>query len=214
MRTVWGDHKRFVSTYLTKFPGHYFTGDYAQVDDAGYFFILGCSGDIIKVSSHRFGSAEVEAAINSHPDVAESAVCPYPHQLKGSTIFAYVTLMQGVEGTEDLKGAIIKHVRNVAGPTVKPEIIMFTEALPKTRSGKIMRRVLKAIATMGDIGDEMTLANPEVVQDLVDARALMAKSNSKIPLHCRMSFFLLYFTLNPLKWAIKMFRQDINIIFV
>jgi acetyl-CoA synthetase len=179
MRTVWGDHKRFVSTYLTKFPGHYFTGDYAQVDDAGYYFILGRSDDVIKVSGHRLGSAEVEAAINSHPLVAESAVCPYPHQLKGSTIFAYITLMAGEKGSDELKLEIIKHVRNIAGPTVKPEIIMFTEALPKTRSGKIMRRVLKAIATMGDIGDVMTLANPEVVQDLVDARALMGEISFK-----------------------------------
>ena len=175
MRTVWGDHDRFVSTYLTKFPGHYFTGDYAQVDAEGYYFILGRSDDVIKVSGHRLGSAEVEAAINSHPKVAESAVCPYPHKLKGSTIFAYVTLMQGVEKTEELKADIVKHVRSVAGPTVKPEIIMFSDALPKTRSGKIMRRVLKAIATMGDIGDVMTLANPEVVQALVDERAKMGE---------------------------------------
>ncbi len=175
MRTVWGDHERFVSTYLAKFPGHYFTGDYAQVDDEGYYFILGRSDDVIKVSGHRLGSAEVEAAINSHPNVAESAVCPYPHSVKGSTIFAYVTLMQGVEGTEDLKKGIQTHVRTVAGPAVKPEIIMFSEALPKTRSGKIMRRVLKAIATMGDIGNTMTLANPEVVQALVDERAKMGE---------------------------------------
>ncbi|WP_371804278.1 acetate--CoA ligase [Candidatus Lokiarchaeum ossiferum] len=175
MRTVWGDHDRFVSTYLTKFKNHYFTGDYAQIDEKGYYFILGRSDDVIKVSGHRLGSAEVEAAINSHDAVAESAVCPYPHSLKGSTIFAYVTLMSGVEGTEELKADIVKHVRAMAGPAVKPEVIMFSDALPKTRSGKIMRRVLKAIALMGDIGNVMTLANPEVVQALVDERAKLGE---------------------------------------
>jgi len=170
MRTVWGDHDRFVKTYLTKFPGHYFTGDYAQIDDDGYYFILGRSDDVIKVSGHRLGSAEVEAAINSHEAVAESAVCPFPHPVKGSTIFAYVTLMTGVEPTEELKKEIQKHVRVTAGPAVYPEIIMFSEALPKTRSGKIMRRVLKAIATQSDIGNTMTLANPEVVQHLIEER--------------------------------------------
>ncbi|QEE16851.1 acetate--CoA ligase [Promethearchaeum syntrophicum] len=175
MRTVWGDHDRFVQTYLTKFPGHYFTGDYAQIDAEGYYFILGRSDDVIKVSGHRLGSAEVEAAINSHPKVAESAVCPYPHSMKGSTIFAYITLMQGVEKAEELKAEIVAHVRSVAGPTVKPEIIMFSDALPKTRSGKIMRRVLKAIATMADIGDVMTLSNPEVVQHLIDERAKLGE---------------------------------------
>lgn len=170
MRTVWGDHPRFVSTYLNKFPGHYFTGDYALIDEEGYYFILGRSDDVIKVSGHRLGSAEVEAAINSHEKVAESAVVPYPHPVKGSTIFAYVTLMQGVEKNDDLKKAIQKHVRSVAGPAVLPEIIMFTDAVPKTRSGKIMRRVLKAIATQKDIGNTMTLANPEVVNALIDER--------------------------------------------
>lgn len=175
MRTVWGDHERFKQTYLSKFPGHYYTGDYAQVDDEGYYFILGRADDVLKVSGHRLGSAEVEGSINSHPDVAESAVCAYPHSIKGSTIFAYVTLMSGVEGTEDLKVAIVKHVRAVAGPTVKPEVIMFTEALPKTRSGKIMRRVLKAIATQSDVGNTMTLANPEVVQGLIEEREKMGE---------------------------------------
>ncbi len=176
MRTVWGDHERFVSTYLTKFKGHYFTGDYAQIDEDGYYFILGRSDDVIKVSGHRLGSAEVEAAINSHPKVAESAVCPYPHSVKGSTIFAYVTLMGGVEGDEDLKKAIQLHVREVAGPAVLPEVIVFTDALPKTRSGKIMRRVLKAIATQAeDIGNVMTLANPEVVEGLIEDRAKLGK---------------------------------------
>jgi acetyl-CoA synthetase len=170
MRTVWGDHDRFLQTYFSKFKGHYFTGDYAQIDAEGYYFILGRSDDVIKVSGHRLGSAEVEAAVNSHPKVAETAVCPYPHPVKGSTIFAYVTLMTGVEGSPELKKEIQKHVRAVAGPAVYPEIILFTAALPKTRSGKIMRRILKAIATQGDIGNTMTLANPEVVEGLIEDR--------------------------------------------
>ncbi|MHA1871241.1 MAG: AMP-binding enzyme, partial [Promethearchaeota archaeon] len=170
MRTVWGDHERFVKTYLTRFPGHYNTGDYALVDEEGYYFILGRSDDVIKVSGHRLGSAEVEAAINSHPKVAESAVCPYPHPVKGSTIFAFVTLMKGVEKTEELKKEIQQHTRKVAGPAVYPEVIMFADALPKTRSGKIMRRILKAIATQSDIGNTMTLANPEVVEHLIEER--------------------------------------------
>ncbi|MBD3187573.1 acetate--CoA ligase [Candidatus Bathyarchaeota archaeon] len=170
MRSVWGDHPRFVNTYLKKFDGHYFTGDYAMIDDEGYYFILGRSDDVIKVSGHRLGSAEVESAINSHPKVAESAVVPYPHPVKGSTIFAYVTLMTGVDPSDDLKKDIQKHTRKVAGPAVLPEIIMFTEAVPKTRSGKIMRRILKAIATKQDIGNTMTLANPEVVENLIEER--------------------------------------------
>ncbi|MBD3353422.1 MAG: acetate--CoA ligase [Candidatus Lokiarchaeota archaeon] len=175
MRTVWGNHERFVSTYLSKFPGHYYTGDYAQIDDEGYYFILGRADDVIKVSGHRLGSAEVESAINSHPKVAESAVCPYPHSIKGSTIFAFVTLMEGVDPSEDLKKEIQNHTRSVAGPTVKPEVIMFADALPKTRSGKIMRRILKAIATQSEIGNTMTLANPDVVQHLVEERAKLGK---------------------------------------
>ncbi|MHA1792171.1 MAG: acetate--CoA ligase [Promethearchaeota archaeon] len=177
MRTVWGDHERFVNTYLKKFPGHYFTGDYALIDDEDYYFILGRADDVIKVSGHRLGSAEVEAAINSHPKVAESAVVPYPHPVKGSTIFAYVTLMKGVEPTDELKKDIQKHTRTVAGPAVYPEIIMFSDALPKTRSGKIMRRILKAIATQKDIGNTMTLANPDVVQHLIDERKNLGEIN-------------------------------------
>ncbi|MFX0210793.1 MAG: acetate--CoA ligase, partial [Candidatus Hodarchaeota archaeon] len=142
MRTVWGNHERFINTYLIQFPGYFFTGDYALIDDEGYYFILGRSDDVIKVSGHRFGSAEVEAAINSHPKVAESAVIPYPHPVKGATIFAYITLMSDVEQTDELKINIQKHVRSVAGPSVYPEIIIFADAVPKTRSGKIMRRIL------------------------------------------------------------------------
>ena len=175
MRTVWGDHERFINTYLAQFPGHYFTGDYAQVDDEGYYFILGRSDDVIKVSGHRLGSAEVEAAINSHPKVAESAVIPYPHSVKGATIFAYITLMNDDDASDDLKKEIQKHVRSVAGPAVYPEIIMFAAAVPKTRSGKIMRRILKAVAEEKDIGNTMTLANPEVVEGLIARRKMMGE---------------------------------------
>jgi acetyl-CoA synthetase len=175
MRTVWGDHERFVNTYLTQFPGYYFTGDYALIDKDGYYFILGRSDDVIKVSGHRLGSAEVEAAINSHPKVAESAVIPYPHPVKGSTIFAYLTLMADVEPSEELKKEIQTHVRSIAGPAVYPEIIMFADAVPKTRSGKIMRRVLKAVAIQKDIGNVMTLSNPEVVEELIARRKMMGE---------------------------------------
>jgi len=175
MRTVWGDHERFVNTYLTQFPGHYFTGDYALIDKDGYYFILGRSDDVIKVSGHRLGSAEVESAINSHPKVVESAVIPYPHPVKGSTIFAYLTLMADVEPTEELKKEIQAHVRSIAGPAVYPEIIMFADAVPKTRSGKIMRRVLKAVAIQKEIGNVMTLSNPEVVEELIARRKMMGE---------------------------------------
>ncbi len=171
MRYVWGDEQRFFNTYLAKFPGYYMSGDYALLDEEGYWFILGRTDDVIKVSGHRLGSAEVESAINSHPKVAESAVVPYPHPVKGSTIFAYVTLMSGVQESDALKKEIQQHVRTVAGPAVFPEIIMFTPAVPKTRSGKIMRRILKAVAlNTQDYGNIATLANPEVVEALVEAR--------------------------------------------
>src|SRR5271157_1771552 len=178
MRTVYNDHDRFVKTYLTQFPGNYLTGDYALIDKEGYWFILGRADDVIKVSGHRLGSAEVESAINSHPSVAESAIVPYPHPVKGSTIFAFVTLMKGVEPSDELKVEIQQHVRKVAGPTVFPEIIIFTPAVPKTRSGKIMRRILKAVALQdGNLGDTTTLSNPEVVDALIAARAELGEIN-------------------------------------
>lgn len=175
MRTVWGDHQRFINTYLTQFEGYYFTGDYAMIDEDSYYFILGRSDDVIKVSGHRLGSAEVEAAINSHPKVAESAVIPYPHPIKGSTIFAYITLMADIEPNDDLKKEIQSHVRSVAGPAVYPEVIMFADAVPKTRSGKIMRRILKAVAIGQDIGNVMTLDNPEAVEELIARRKMMGE---------------------------------------
>ena len=176
MRTVWGDYQRFYDTYLAKFKGYYFSGDYALIDDEGYYFILGRADDVIKVSGHRLGSAEVEAAINSHPAVAESAVVPYPHPVKGSTIFAFVTLKVGQTPSEELKKDIQANTRKVAGPAVFPELIMFSDALPKTRSGKIMRRVLKAIAEQSEkSGDITTLANPEVVAALIEERKKMGE---------------------------------------
>lgn len=178
MRTVWGQHQRFFDTYFSKFPKHYQTGDFAQFDSEGYWFILGRADDVIKVSGHRLGSAEVEAAINSHPDVAESSVVPYPHSIKGSTIFAFVTLkaFKNITPSEQLKKDIIAHVRKVAGPAVSPEVIMFSPALPKTRSGKIMRRILKAIAMQEkEVGNVTTLANPEVVASLIEERKKMGE---------------------------------------
>ena len=173
MRTVWGDHERFVNTYLAQFPGHYFTGDYAQVDDEGYYFILGRSDDVIKVSGHRIGTMEVESALVSHPKVAEAAVAPFPHKIKGQAIWAYVTLMQGVEKSAKLSKEIRMHVRNEIGPVFQPDVIQFADALPKTRSGKIMRRILKAIAAGTDIGNVTTLADPSVVDSLLEERKKM-----------------------------------------
>ncbi len=176
MRTVYGQHQRFLDTYFKQFPGFYFTGDFALIDPEGYYFILGRADDVIKVSGHRLGPAEIEAAINSHPDVAESSVIPYPHCVKGSTIWAFVTLkaFKNLTPSEELKKDIIAHVRKVAGPIFTPEVIMFFPALPKTRSGKIMRRILKAIALQEkDVGNITTLSNPEVVENLIEERKNM-----------------------------------------
>jgi len=185
MRTVWGQHDRFVDTYFSKFKGHYFTGDYAMLDKDGYWFILGRADDVIKVSGHRLGSAEIEGTINSHPKVAESAVVPVPHDVKGSAVFAFVTLMSGVQSSHELRADIIAHVRKQGGPIMAPDFIMFTDAVPKTRSGKIMRRILKAIATNEPLGNVMTLANPDVVEMLVASRkkfdAEMAEAKAKAP---------------------------------
>lgn len=170
MRTVYGQHERFVETYFTRFPGKYYTGDGATIDADGYTWIVGRLDDVIKVSGHRLGSAEIESAIVSHPDVAEAAVVPIPHEIKGQAIFAYVTLKAGVQKTPALKKAIIDHVATTHGAISRPEVIMFADALPKTRSGKIMRRILKAIATGGDIGNTTTLADETVVQMLIEAK--------------------------------------------
>lgn len=170
LRDVWGDTERFISTYLKKYPGCYYTGDGARRDEDGYYWILGRLDDVIKVSGHRIGTMEVESAIVSHPKVAEAAVAPFPHKIKGQAIWAYVTLMQGIEKTDELKNEIKMHVRKEIGPVFQPDVVQFADSLPKTRSGKIMRRILKAIASGEDIGNVTTLDDPSVVDALLEDR--------------------------------------------
>jgi acetyl-CoA synthetase len=169
MRTVYKNHKRFVETYFTAFPGLYTTGDGAKRDKDGYYRITGRTDDIIKVSGHRIGTAEVEDALNAHPKVAESAVVGYPHDIKGEGIYAYVVLMQGETGAEELRKELVQHVRKVIGPIATPETILFTPGLPKTRSGKIMRRILRKVAenAFDQLGDTSTLADPSVVETII-----------------------------------------------
>jgi acetyl-CoA synthetase len=173
LRDVWGDTERFKSTYLEKYPGYYYTGDGARRDEDGYYWILGRLDDVIKVSGHRIGTMEVESALVTHPSVAEAAVAPFPHKIKGQAIWAFVTLMQGVEKSAKLSKEIRMHVRQEIGPVFQPDVIQFADALPKTRSGKIMRRILKAIATMSDVGNVTTLADPSVVDTLLEERKKM-----------------------------------------
>lgn len=167
LRNVWGDPERFKSTYLERFPNKFFTGDGARRDEDGYYWILGRLDDVIKVSGHRIGTMEIESAIVSHPKVAEAAVAPIPHEIKGQAIYAYVTLMEGIKKTTKLKRDIVMHVRTEIGPVFQPEVIQFADTLPKTRSGKIMRRILKAIATGSNVGNITTLADPSVVDELI-----------------------------------------------
>ncbi|MCZ7370450.1 MAG: acetate--CoA ligase [Candidatus Methanoperedens sp.] len=172
MRTVYGNHARFKETYFTQFPGMYNTGDSARKDEDGYFWIMGRIDDVIKVSGHRLGPAEIESSLVSHSAVAEAAVVGYPHEIKGEAIYAFVTLKEGVWKNKELKQELVNHVRNEIGPIAKPEKLQFADALPKTRSGKIMRRILRKIAS-GDIdqlGDTTTLADPSVVEILVKER--------------------------------------------
>ena len=173
LRDVWGDTERFKSTYLEKYPGYYYTGDGARRDDDGYYWILGRLDDVIKVSGHRIGTMEVESALVSHPKVAEAAVAPFPHKIKGQAIWAFVTLMGGVEKSAKLSKELRMHVRQEIGPVFQPDVIQFADALPKTRSGKIMRRILKAIASGTEIGNVMTLADPSVVDVLLEERKKM-----------------------------------------
>jgi acetyl-CoA synthetase len=173
LRDVWGDTERFKSTYLEKYPGHYYTGDGARTDEDGYYWILGRLDDVIKVSGHRIGTMEVESAIVSHPKVAEAAVAPFPHKIKGQAIWAFVTLMGGIEKSAKLSKEIRMHVREEIGPVFQPDVIQFADALPKTRSGKIMRRILKAIASGTEIGNVTTLADPSVVDVLLEERKKM-----------------------------------------
>ena len=172
MRTVYGDHDRFVSTYFADYKGYYFTGDGCRRDADGYYWITGRVDDVINVSGHRMGTAEVESALVAHNKVAESAVVGYPHDIKGQGIYAYVTLMSGEEPTEKLRKELSDWVRKEIGPIAKPDLIQWAPGLPKTRSGKIMRRILRKIAEddFGALGDTSTLADPSVVDDLIDNR--------------------------------------------
>jgi acetyl-CoA synthetase len=173
MRTVYGDHQRFIDTYFAMYKGLYFTGDGARRDEDGYWWITGRVDDVINVSGHRMGTAEVESALVLHPAVAEAAVVGYPHDLKGQGIYAYVTLKLGVEPTEALRKELAAHVRKEIGAIATPDVIQWAPGLPKTRSGKIMRRILRKIAAneLEALGDTSTLADPTVVTDLVDNRA-------------------------------------------
>lgn len=172
MRTLWGDHARFEEAYFQQYPGYYFTGDGCRRDEDGYYWITGRVDDVINVSGHRMGTAEVESALVAHEKVAEAAVVGYPHPMKGQGIYAYVTLMNGVDPSEELRADLEKWVRTEIGPIAKPDLIQWAPGLPKTRSGKIMRRILRKIAENdhGTLGDTSTLAEPEVVDDLIANR--------------------------------------------
>ncbi|MCS3903072.1 acetyl-CoA synthetase [Methylohalomonas lacus] len=173
MRTVYGDHERFIDTYFKMFPGKYFSGDGARRDADGYYWITGRIDDVINVSGHRMGTAEVESALVLHEAVAEAAVVGFPHDVKGQGIYAYVTLIAGHEPSDELRQALVKHVRNEIGAIAAPDVIQWAPGLPKTRSGKIMRRILRKIAAneLDNLGDTSTLADPSVVDTLIDARA-------------------------------------------
>ena len=172
MRTVYGDHQRFANTYFSAYPGNYFTGDGCRRDKDGFYWITGRVDDVINVSGHRMGTAEVESALVSHAAVAEAAVVGYPHDIKGQGIYAYVTVTSGTGPTEDLRKDLVRHVRKEIGPIAAPDLIQFAPGLPKTRSGKIMRRILRKIAedSFDNLGDTSTLSEPEVVDDLIENR--------------------------------------------
>ncbi|MGX1096745.1 acetate--CoA ligase [Amorphus sp. MBR-141] len=172
MRTIYGDHDRFMQTYFSAYPGNYFSGDGCRRDADGYYWITGRVDDVINVSGHRMGTAEIESALVAHDKVAEAAVVGFPHDLKGQGIYAYVTLMEGEEPTEELRKELVKWVRKEIGPIASPDLIQFAPGLPKTRSGKIMRRILRKIAedSFDNLGDTSTLADPSVVDSLVENR--------------------------------------------
>jgi acetyl-CoA synthetase len=172
MRTVYGDHERFRETYFDRFPGYYMTGDGALRDEDGYYWITGRVDDVLNISGHRLGTAEVEGAIGQHSTVAEAAVVGFPHEIKGQGVYAYVTLMTGESPSDEIEAGIKQEVRQHIGPHATPDKIQFTPALPKTRSGKIMRRILRKIAEgdVSDLGDISTLADPTVVDSLVEER--------------------------------------------
>ena len=172
MRTIYGDHQRFIDTYFSTYEGSYFTGDGARRDEDGYYWITGRVDDVLNVSGHRMGTAEVESALVAHADVAEAAVVGYPHDIKGQGIYAYVTLMAGVDSSDDLKAELQQWVRKEIGAIAKPDLIQWAPGLPKTRSGKIMRRILRKVAAddFAELGDTSTLADPAVVDDLIENR--------------------------------------------
>jgi acetyl-CoA synthetase len=173
MRTIFGDHQRFIDTYFSTYPGNYFSGDGARRDEDGYYWITGRVDDVINVSGHRMGTAEVESALVLHQAVAEAAVVGYPHDIKGQGIYAYVTLMADQEPSDELRKDLVKQVRKEIGPIAAPDVIQWAPGLPKTRSGKIMRRILRKIAAneIDNLGDTSTLADPSVVDDLIANRA-------------------------------------------
>jgi len=174
LRGTWGDpsNERIKEIYFSRFPGYYFTGDGARIDEDGYFWLMGRVDDVINVSGHRIGTAEVESALVSHEAVAEAAVVGYPHEVKGEGIYAFVVLKEGFEPSDDLRKILEGHVRHEIGPIAKPDKIQFVPGLPKTRSGKIMRRILRKIARgdIEDLGDTSTLADPEIVEKIVEGR--------------------------------------------
>tara|TARA_R110000772_G_scaffold5817_2_gene20757 strand:- start:111 stop:1295 length:1185 start_codon:yes stop_codon:yes gene_type:complete len=172
IRTVYGDHQRCIDTYYKTYPGYYFTGDGARRDEDGYYWITGRVDDVLNVSGHRLGTAEIESALVLHPAVAEAAVVGFPHDIKGQGIYAYVTLMNDVDDSEALHKELISFVTKEIGPIAKPDVIQWAPGLPKTRSGKIMRRILRKIASneLDNLGDTTTLADPSVVEDLIKNR--------------------------------------------
>ena len=175
MKTMWGDHDRFIDTYWTMYPDLYFTGDGCRIDQDGDYWLMGRIDDVVNVSGHRIGTAEVESALVSHAKVAEAAVAPMPHEIKGQGLYAFVTLVEGVDDNDDLAKELVKHVRKEIGPIAAPDKIQFAPALPKTRSGKIMRRILRKIAEgitdKETLGDTSTLADPSIVDALIEGRA-------------------------------------------
>jgi acetyl-CoA synthetase len=173
MRGVYGDPDRFKQTYFVQYPGLYFTGDGARRDEDGYFWLMGRVDDVLNVSGHRLGTAEIESALVAHPKVAEAAVVGFPHDVKGQGIYAFVTLKHSIAPTDALMKELIQHVRKEIGPIASPDKLHFADALPKTRSGKIMRRILRKIAegAVSELGDTTTLADPSVVEKLVAGRS-------------------------------------------
>jgi acetyl-CoA synthetase len=172
IRTVYGDHARLVSTYFSQYPGYYFTGDGARRDEDGYYWITGRVDDVLNVSGHRLGTAEIESALVLHPKVAEAAVVGYPHDIKGQGIYCFVTLMNGETGSVTLEKELVNFCIQEIGPIAKPDMIQWAPGLPKTRSGKIMRRILRKIAEneLSNLGDTSTLADPSVVKNLIEER--------------------------------------------